>query len=81
MSYATEAAELSHLSPEAVAALEALMYAMKIVCFVYNEGFRNLHETHYEVVNIWPRALTCYCAILRVIYTASKSFKTPTMKC
>lgn len=40
------AAQSSHLSPEAVAAQKALLEAMWTVCGVYTEDFQNLHETH-----------------------------------
>lgn len=42
----TEPAESLNLSPKAVTALEALLQAMRTVCYVYTEEFCNLHDTH-----------------------------------
>lgn len=43
---AMKAVESLHLSPEAMAALDALLAVIKRVCCVYTEHCRNLHETH-----------------------------------
>lgn len=43
---ASKPTESSHLSPEVMGAQRAFLLAMKTVCRVFNEFFRNLDKTH-----------------------------------
>lgn len=43
---ATGAAKSLHRSPHAVVTQETLLNAIKMVCCVYVEDFRNIHKTH-----------------------------------
>lgn len=45
-----EAVNSSHLSPDTIAARNALLLATKTVCGVYTTDSRHLHETHENQV-------------------------------
>lgn len=73
-------AESLHLPPEVVAIQKALLHAIETVFASTRKTF-NIYtrRTSSRAARIWRRALTCYCAILCIMYIAIKSVKTVTI--
>lgn len=75
-----EAIESSHPLPDAVTAQVALQQSTKRGIAFTMKNFKICTiGTSFWAARIFPRVWTCYCAILRELFAASRSLKIATM--